>query len=172
MNTYVSYGISQSKTFVDFNVLYFAEAVYYSFCLLRMHCLQNEIIVDLCPTPFSNMRDYLRLGREAAAQFERYFLWMLFLSNYRLNNSKEVCGQWVSLQCWPLTNKSCPSWLLSVHSSEPVFVDHLRSPGIDSRTGGPVRQPYFSYRPAEPHRRRNRFLCSINDYKYGLWSCS
>jgi hypothetical protein len=36
--------------------------------------------------------------------------------------------------------------------SEPVFVDHLRSPVIDSQPGGPVRQPYFSYRPAEPHR--------------------
>jgi hypothetical protein len=58
--------------------------------------------------------------------------------------------------------------------AEPVFVDHLRSPGIDSHPGGPVRQPYFSYRLAEPHRlaesiSRNRFLGSINDYKYGLW---
>ncbi len=67
-------GINLSITFVDFNVSYFAEAVFSSFCRLRMYFLQNEIIVDLCPTPFSNMRDYLRLGREAAAQFERYFL--------------------------------------------------------------------------------------------------
>ncbi len=72
-------GISQSKTFVDFNVLYFAEAVFSFFIYLRMYFLQNEIIVDLCPTPFSNMRDYLRLGREAAPQIESRFVWMLFL---------------------------------------------------------------------------------------------
>jgi hypothetical protein len=69
------------------------------------------------------------------------------------------------------------SWTFSMEErgggAEPVFVDHLRSPGIDSQPGGPVRQPYFSYRPAEPHKlaesiSRNRFLGSINDYKYGL----
>ncbi len=27
--------------------------------------------------------------------------------------------------------------------SEPVFVNLLRSPGIDSQPGGPVRQPYL-----------------------------
>jgi hypothetical protein len=32
--------------------------------------------------------------------------------------------------------------------SEPVFVNLLRSPGIDSQPGGPVRQPYLTYRPA------------------------
>ena len=68
--------INQSKTFADLNFFVFPEAVF-SLCRLRMHFLQNEIIVDLCPTPFSNMRDYLRLGREAAAQIESYFLWIL-----------------------------------------------------------------------------------------------
>jgi hypothetical protein len=89
-------------------------------------------------------------------------------------------------------------------NTEPVFVNLLRSPGIDSQTGGPVRQPYFrndpararicrsfketryrfsawragtkpylSYWPARLHRLaksipRNRFLGSINIYKYGL----
>ncbi len=58
--------------------------------------------------------------------------------------------------------------------AEPVFVNLLKSPGIDSRTGRPVRQPCLSYRPASLHRlaesiHRNRFLCSINIYKYGLW---
>jgi hypothetical protein len=32
---------------------------------------------------------------------------------------------------------------------EPVFVDLLRSPGIDSQPGGPVRQPYLLYRSAK-----------------------
>ena len=37
---------------------------------------------------------------------------------------------------------------------EPVFVNLLFSPGIDSQpgAGGPVRQPYLSYRPAKLHR--------------------
>jgi hypothetical protein len=56
---------------------------------------------------------------------------------------------------------------------EPVFVDLLRRPGIDSQPGGPVRQPYFSSLLARLHRLaksipRNRFLGSINVYKYGL----
>ncbi len=38
-------------------------------------------------------------------------------------------------------------WAL-LEISEPVFVDRLWRPGIDSQPGGPVRQPYFSYRPA------------------------
>jgi hypothetical protein len=59
--------------------------------------------------------------------------------------------------------------------SEPVFVDLLRSPGIDSQHGGPVRQHYLSNRPARLHRlaesvHRNRFLGSINVDKYGLCS--
>ncbi len=58
--------------------------------------------------------------------------------------------------------------------TEPVSVDLLRSPGIDSQPGRPVRQPFLSYRPARLHRMaesipRNLFLGSINGYKYGLW---
>ncbi len=42
-----------------------------------------------------------------------------------------------------------------------------------SQPGGPVQQPYLSYRPARLHSLaesipRNRFLGSINVYKYGL----
>ncbi len=36
--------------------------------------------------------------------------------------------------------------------SEPVFVNLLRSPEIDSQPGRPVRQPYLSYRPSRLHR--------------------
>ncbi len=57
--------------------------------------------------------------------------------------------------------------------TEPVFVNLLRSPGIDSQPGWPVRQPYLSYRPARLHRLAesiplNRFLGSLNIYKYGV----
>jgi hypothetical protein len=31
---------------------------------------------------------------------------------------------------------------------EPEFVNLLRSPGIDFQPGGPVRQPYLTYKPA------------------------
>jgi hypothetical protein len=56
---------------------------------------------------------------------------------------------------------------------KPVFVDLSRRPGIGYQPGGPVRQLYFSYRPARLHRLatsipRNRFPGSINVYKYGL----
>jgi hypothetical protein len=40
---------------------------------------------------------------------------------------------------------------LSLICPEPVFVDLLRSPGIDSQPGGPVRKPYLSYWPARLH---------------------
>ncbi len=61
----------------------------------------------------------------------------------------------------------------SVLKAEPVFADPLRRPGINFQPGGPVRHPYFSYRPVRLHRLaksipRNRFLGSINVYKYGL----
>jgi hypothetical protein len=57
--------------------------------------------------------------------------------------------------------------------SEPVFVDLLRSPGIDSQPDGTVRQTCLSYRPARRHRlvesiSRNQFLGSIIVYKYQL----
>jgi hypothetical protein len=56
---------------------------------------------------------------------------------------------------------------------EPLFVNLLRSPGIDSQPGGPVRQPYLTYRPDRLHRLAesipwNRFLGSLNVYKYRL----
>ncbi len=49
--------------------------------------------------------------------------------------------------------------------SEPVVINLLRGPGIDSQPGRPVRQPYKLYRPAGLHT-----LGSFNMYKYGLWS--
>jgi hypothetical protein len=35
---------------------------------------------------------------------------------------------------------------------EPLFVNPLKSPGIDSQPGGPVRQPFLTYRPDRLHR--------------------
>jgi hypothetical protein len=40
--------------------------------------------------------------------------------------------------------------------------------GIDSQPGGPVRQPYWTYQPARLHRLADRFLGSLNVYKFGL----
>ncbi len=41
---------------------------------------------------------------------------------------------------------------LQRQSAEPVFLNLLRIPGIDSQSDGPVRQLYLSYRPAMLHR--------------------
>jgi hypothetical protein len=41
---------------------------------------------------------------------------------------------------------------------EPGLVNILRSPGIDSQTGGPVRHPYLTYRLGRLHGWRKRFL--------------
>ncbi len=61
----------------------------------------------------------------------------------------------------------------SFNIAEPVFVNFLKSPGIDSQPVGPVRQPYLTYRPARLHRLAesvpwNRFLGSLIVYKFGL----
>ncbi len=50
----------------------------------------------------------------------------------------------------------------------------LKEPRNRSQPGGPVHQPCLSYRPTRLHSLaesipRNRFLGSINVYKYGLW---
>jgi hypothetical protein len=54
--------------------------------------------------------------------------------------------------------------------TEPIFLDHLRSPGIDSQPGGPVPQ-HTARQAAQAGGTilRNRFLGFINVYKYGLW---
>jgi hypothetical protein len=52
-------------------------------------------------------------------------------------------------------DKAIPTpFLTAIHCSkiELVFVNLLRSLGIDSQPGGPVRQPYLSYRPGRLHR--------------------
>ncbi len=64
-------------------------------------------------------------------------------------------------------------WKPASDSSEPEFVNFSRSPGIDSQSGGPVRQPYLTYRSTRLHMLAesvpwNRFLGSLNVYKYGL----
>ncbi len=49
----------------------------------------------------------------------------------------------------------------------------VRSPGIDSQPGGPVRQPYLTYRVARQYRMAesvpwNQFLGFLERYKFGL----
>ncbi len=62
---------------------------------------------------------------------------------------------------------------LSYGPAKALFVNLLRSPGINSKHGGPVRQPYLTYRPARLHRLAisipwNRLLGSLKIYKYEL----
>ena len=32
---------------------------------MHIDCEQDEIVLDLCPTPFLNLRDYLKLGKNS-----------------------------------------------------------------------------------------------------------
>jgi hypothetical protein len=41
---------------------------------------------------------------------------------------------------------------LDMVPSDPEFVNLVSSQGIDSQRGGPVRQPYLTYRPAWLHK--------------------
>jgi hypothetical protein len=59
---------------------------------------------------------------------------------------------------------------ISLSRPEPEFVNLLKSPGIDSQPGGPVRQPYLTYRPARLYIGwRNQFLkinsCAPSKFK-------
>ncbi len=65
---------------------------------------------------------------------------------------------------------------LNLRGTEPVFVDLLWNPGIDSQPWGLVRQPYLSYRPTrlrklEESIPRDWFLGSINVYTYWARIC-
>ncbi len=57
--------------------------------------------------------------------------------------------------------------------TEPVFVDLLRSPEIDSQPGGPLRQSYLTHRMAWRYRfpgidSLESIHDSLNVYKFGL----
>jgi hypothetical protein len=69
----------------------------------------------------------------------------------------------------------CASDSLLLRRAEPEFVNLLGRPGIDSQPSGLVRQTYLTHRPDKLHRLaestpRNRFLGSLNVYKFGLSS--
>ncbi len=57
-----------------------------------------------------------------------------------------------------------------IEGSSARICNHLSSPGIDSQLGGPIRQPYLTYRSARLAATTpwNRFLGSLNVYKLGL----
>jgi hypothetical protein len=91
-----------------------------------------------------------------------------------LSNRENTCNNPLHEACssFPIAG---PVILKTGLKAETVFVNLLRSPGINSQPDGPVQQPYLSYRPAMLHRQvesnpRNRFLVSLNVYKYGLRS--
>ncbi len=99
-----------------------------------------------------------------------YFLSTAFMFNsiiysYRVQRSSGVSP--------PSCCKQCPVSIPTLGSAEPEWVNLLRSPGIDSQHGGPVRQSYLTYRSARLHRLAesipwNQFLGSLNVYKFGL----
>ncbi len=58
--------------------------------------------------------------------------------------------------------------LFSLSQPETSMFKLLGSPGIDSQPGGPLRQPYLTYRPARLHMLAELILCSLNVYKFRL----
>jgi hypothetical protein len=69
----------------------------------------------------------------------------------------------LKIRAQPTTDRQIP---------EPVFVNLLRSPGIDSQPGMAGRynnNPICRTGPPGYIAWRNRFLGSLNVYKYGLW---
>jgi hypothetical protein len=71
-------------------------------------------------------------------------------------------------------NRQAGSVCCQVPTLEPLFVKLLRSPGIDSQPGGPLRQPYLTYRRARLHWLAesipwNRLLGSLKFTNSGLF---
>ncbi len=141
--------------------------VAYSVGLAPIDCLKLLHRARICkPKKPRNQLPVWRTGPPGYIGWWNRFLG--FLNAYKFNLRVRIC------KC--LRSPGIDSWApLTFKIPEPVFVDLLRRPGIDFQPGGPVRQPYFSYRSARLHRLaksipRNRFLSSINVYKYGLSS--
>ncbi len=122
--------------------------------------LIHTIIGPILPTSLAIL---LKIGR-----FNE--IWPFSRPPIFLGYSFELCG----LEIGHLAAvEEDPNHSLDRKKPEPVFLNLLRSAGIDSQPGGPGQQPYMSYRPTMLHRLvesnpRNRFLVSLNFYKYWL----
>ncbi len=100
----------------------------------------------------------------------RYLYCILSLTTWRFFTFSQFVPLWFN----PWLGPKEKGRVAICETTEPVFANLLRSPRIDSQTGGMVRQPYLLYRPARLHRLaksipRNRFPGSFNVIKYGLW---
>ncbi len=67
---------------------------------------------------------------------------------HRADNFRAKDLQLINLPLNPSPN----STELTIICPEPEFANLLKSPWIDSEPGGPVRQPYLTYRPARLNR--------------------
>ncbi len=101
---------------------------------------------------------------------EKIWHWLTVYFEKKLLHVPESRQKWSSLTCRvsaPLAPwKQTIMMDLRTACAEPVFVNLLRSPGIDLQPGGPVQQPYLPLRPARLHRlaesiSRIRFLGSL-----------
>ncbi len=64
----------------------------------------------------------------------------------------QLLSQKGRIQSWiRIRNDPTPGQKVPIRP-EPVVVNLLRSPGIDSQPGVPERQPYLTYRPARLHQ--------------------
>jgi hypothetical protein len=99
---------------------------------------------------------------------------MLYICS-RPNTKKKTLSSFRFVKCRGKTKVLTREKGDKKRNPEPVFVNLFRSPGIDSQPDGPVQQTYLSYRSAMLHRQvesnpLNRFLVSLNVYKYGLFT--
>ncbi len=100
--------------------------------------------------PDYNVFYYLRKSGEFYWSFWNFVLTAVYFYRCKLyTGPSQVVGELLELDC------SSPRGLFGQYvsfqmaeRSEPVFVNLLRSPGIDSQPGLPVQQPYLSYRPS------------------------
>ncbi len=101
------------------------------------------------------------------AELVVFCVWILcFESDSPINSELELRVSWICKSSIRYSERLSPHRLFKNSSS--VFVNLLRSPGIDSQSGGPVPQSYLSYRPARIQRLAESILVSLNVYKYGL----
>jgi hypothetical protein len=95
------------------------------------------------------MQKCLQSPRSSACGLFRILSFYSLAHIYLIKKPPKCCTilVWIA-GCWNSSNTLSKEPVLL---PEPVFVNLIRSPGIDSQPGGPVRRPYLSYRPARLH---------------------
>ncbi len=120
----------------------------------------------------------LRVGLPPPSYTPFHQTWPGNTRNHGQNNNighiMSLSEAWYTPVCKSVLGRRVPRGTVILSKTEPEVVNIKGALPMES--GGPVRYPFLSYRPARLHRLvesipRNRFLSSLNVYKYGL-SCT